>query len=479
MGGFTMMGSTAQTVPSAPSSSAPDSFAQELIKNISTPISPELIHAAVTPVPGAHAAQVPSSLQTPVGPAQQQPFDRRPVVGRHNAKMQGIGNAITGVTNGLGAVVTAEAQTKQNTLRDHATKAIMAQQAIDEATQAHEAALANNDAAAASKAQEQILKNKDVLAGVFADPKIRKGLVKGFDISYTDPESNKTPEHDAVKAAMAQAKTMQEKRQIMKAQQEKQNAASGQAAAEAFSKQLPQGMTANVQAQQQLATAQAQQKINQETLKDYMQFKASVYRSDRTVDAASLRQMGSAMLEQQRLATAQDRVAQQFQNALKMQGIRYSDQLHLIGARAAEARKTAQLIRQDKEADPLTIYNSTRKAGQTYERNYMADGKTLEQLQQQRLSMYVDSKGGALKPNDADVKQLDAHIAMVQQQVQLDKANADNFQKQANQLQSIYGLKEGGEGDGESTGTSPISSTDDAAGTNDDSDDYSDPGAYN
>jgi hypothetical protein len=331
-------------------------------------------------------------------------------------------------------------------------------------------------AAAASKAQEQILKNKETLAGIFVDPKVRKALVKGFDISYTDPSSNKTEEHAAVQAAMKQAKTIQEKRQIMKDQQAKQNAAHGQAAAEAFSKQLPQGMAPNVQAQQQLATAQAQQKINQETLKDYMNFKASIYRSDRTVDAAQVRQIGASMLQQQRLAASQDMLAQRFQNALKMQGVRYSDELKLIGVRAAEARKTAMAIRQDKEADPLTIYNSVRKAGQTYERNYMADSKTLAQLQTQRLNMYVDAKGKALTPAPRDVQQLDQQIEMVKQQVQLDKANSDNFRDQANQLHSAYGLAEGRD-DGTGTGPSASSESDDSAGA--DSTDYDDPLSYN
>jgi hypothetical protein len=503
MGGFS-------AVPSAAPATAPppDSFVQELVQNISKPIDPALVRAATTPVPGAHAAQVPSSLTTPVQPHQNQPF-MTGAVGRKQAKLQGIGNAITGATNALGTVVAKEAQIKQNNIKDAATKVIMAQQAIDEAKQAHDAALASGDAAGASQAQEMIQKNTQARDAIFADPKMRKALVKGFDISYTDPTANDSEEHKAVMAAMKQAKTIQEKRQIQQQQQEKQKAAqtaAGAAAGTAFEKSTPQGMSANVYAQQRLAQEQASRKaqtdvlkdymtykasmagheatvqralirqaqakmaleqqnkkIQQETLKDYLNFKASIYRSDRTVDAAQIRQVGAAMLQQGRLQQQQDMQLQRFAQMERMAGIHFNDQLKLVQARATEARQTAKLIRQDKEADPLTQYTQLRKAGEGYERNYMADTKTLGELQQQRLAMYIDSKGSKLVPKDADVKALDAQIKMVHDQVELDKANADNFKNQANHLHSIYGLGEGGVSDDrEGTGSSSAGASDTA-----------------
>src|ERR1700735_475141 len=381
------VGFSGQSVPAAAPPRVADPFMQELIKNIA---SPQLINAATTPIAGQHGAQVPSAFTRPVQPFQPQPFNNNDVVGHKQGKLQGIGNAITGVTNALGTVVTKEKQLKQDQYKDAATKAIMTQNAIDEAQQAHDAALANGDAASASKAQEQIQKNQQVLSGIFSDPKIRKALVKGFDISYTDPESNKTEEHAAVQAAMKEAKSLQEKRQIQKDAQAKQNEAAGKSAAEAFSKSQPQGMAPNVQAQQRLATAQAQQKINQDTLKDYMTFKASIYRSDRTVDAAQMRQVGAAMLQQQRLAQQQSMLDQRFVQAQSLLKERFIDSVKLVGIRAAEARQTAMDIYKDKEADPLNVYTKLRTAGGKYEQNAMKDSETLTGLQQLRLSMYQD-----------------------------------------------------------------------------------------
>ena len=251
----------AQSVPAAPQQQGGgDPFIQELVKNISTPIDPSLVHAAITPIAGPHAAQVPSSLTTPIAPHQDRPMDTREVVGHKNARARGIGNAITGATNALGAVVNKEAQIKQGQIRDAATKVITAQQGIDEAKQALETAHAAGDTAGVQKATQLIQQNQQVRDAIFADPKMRKALVKGFDISYTDPQSNNTEEHKAVQEAMKQAKTFQEKKQIMQEQQQKQNQAAGTAAGAAYEKAAPQGMQPNQVAQAQLAIAQAQKK---------------------------------------------------------------------------------------------------------------------------------------------------------------------------------------------------------------------------
>ena len=186
-----------------------------LIQNIDS----RVVKAASTPVSGPHAASLPSSLTTPIAPFQPQPYNHTPVVGKKAAKIQGIGNAITGVTNAIGQVTNKEMQIKQGQIKDAATRVIMAQQGIDEAKQALEEAHALGNTADVQKYTDLIQKNTEARDAVFADPKMRKALVKGFDISYTDPLSNKTEEHEAVQAAMKQAKTLQEKRQIMQQQQ--------------------------------------------------------------------------------------------------------------------------------------------------------------------------------------------------------------------------------------------------------------------
>lgn len=454
------------------SQSGGDSITAELIKNISTPISPELVRNATTPVAGPHSGQVPSSLQTPVPSHQNMPFNNNPVVGRKNGRLQGIGNAITGATNAIGAVVSAEAQVKQDHIKDGATKVIMAQQGIDEAKQAHDAAIASGDAAAASKAQEMIQKNTQARDSIFADPKMRKALAKGFDISYTDPSSNKTEEHAAVQAAMKQAKTLQEKKQIQQDAQNKQNQEAATAAGAAYEKAQPQGMAPNQQALGQLSVAQAQQKANQETLKSYLTYKGAAMRANATVTAAQIHAQGAAMMEQTRLANQQNMLAQRFQQQEKLQSIHFNDELKLIGARAATARENAMDIYRDKEADPLTMYNKTRTAAESYSKNYMHDLDTYNKMIAGRASLYTDNNGKPLKnqPSPDDVKQYDNQVELVKQQVQLDKNNADNFEKQANNLRDSFGISQGqGGNDGGSDSTSS-DSTDSAGGS-----EYDDP----
>jgi hypothetical protein len=464
-----------QSVP-ASAQGGGDPIIQELVKNISTPFDPSVVKAATTPVPGAHSTGLPSNLTTPVQPHQNTPMIQG-AVGRRAAKAQGISNAIIGVTNALGSVVTAEAQTKQNQIKDSATKVIMTQQAIDEATQAHDAALASGDAAAASKAQEQILKNKEVLNGVFADPKMRKALVKGFDISYTDPSSNKTEEHEAVQAAIKNAKTMKERQDLIKQQQASQQKASGQAAADAFLKQQPQGMTSNVQAQQQLAIEQSKQKATQQTLKDYLTFKASAMHANATVTAAQLREQGALMMKQSDYAHQEDMLQRRFSQAQQLLGTRYNNDLKLITARGAEARKVANEIFTDKEADPLSIYNKTRTAGETYQKNMLADISLYQQLQTQRDGMYKDSKGKQLTPDENSVKALDAQIKLVHDAIELDKSNAQNFTERASQLQKTFGLAEGSDnGSGSGTSSSSTNRSTDSTGTEET--DADDPLAY-
>ncbi|MDR3392446.1 MAG: hypothetical protein P4L77_12015 [Sulfuriferula sp.] len=444
---------------------------QSLIQNIVKPIDPKLIESATSLIPGSHAQNVPSSLTTPIAPHQDRPMDTRQVVGRKNAMRQGISNAFTGATNALGAIVNKETQIKQNQIKDAATKVIMAQQAIDEAKQAHDAAVANNDTATVSKMQEVMQQNQQARDGIFADPKMRKALQKGFDISYTDPQSNKTEEHAAVQAALAQAKTFAEKREIMKQQQAKQNQTAGAAMGAAFEKSQPQGVGPNVQAIQKVQLQQATQKLQLQAQKDLMSFQASIYKSDRSVDAARVREIGAGILQTQRLAFQENQMQQRFAQAEHLMGERFTQQVKLVGIRGAEARKVANEIYTDKESDPLTLYNKNRTAAETYQKNSIADGKALVELQAQRMAMYVDSKGNPLKvqPNPADVHSLDMQIELVKSALANDDANAKNFAQQANRLHDTFGLDERVATDGYS-GTGSRSESDATGDT-----DYSDP----
>ena len=303
----------APSSPAGPTTSGPDPY--QLIANI---VDPKLVTAATSPLPGAHAQALPSSFTAPIAPHQDRPLDNREVVGRGNARAQGIQNAFTGATNALGAIVTKQTQLKQAHIKDAATKVIMAQQAIDEATQAHDAAIANGDAVTASKMQAVIQQNQQARDSIFADPKMGKALQKGFDISYTDPGSNKTEEHEAVQQALKQAKTFAEKRAILKQQQQQQNEARGKAMGAAFEKSQPQGLAPNVTAQQRLAIQQATQKELAGVIKSVQ---PALIKADAATQGKLIDQQTQLTKQAQQIADRNFQRQQAFQQRLQVLGI--------------------------------------------------------------------------------------------------------------------------------------------------------------
>lgn len=254
---------SAASVPSSGASKSEEDPIAALMAQIPQ-VTEREIQAAATPIAGPHAAQMPSSLTTPITPHQDTPLNTRPVVGAGNARARGIGNTITAVMNGLGRVVTAEAQNKQNQIRDAATKVMEAQQAVD---QWEQQARMTTDPKQAAYFQKQAEEARNTRDGVFADPKMRKALVKGFNFNYTDPTQNKTTEHAAVQEALKGLKTKQEKIAAIKELRAKQNAAAGATAGAAYAKAQPRGLAPNVQAQMQLQAKMEQQKNYLESLK--------------------------------------------------------------------------------------------------------------------------------------------------------------------------------------------------------------------
>ena len=169
-------------------------------------------------------------------------MDNREVVGRHNAQVQGIGNTIRGVTHML-ATAETEKQNKQKVEVASATQQLLvAQQGMDQAQQVLKQDPNNADAKAAAE------RNKAVMNGILSNDKLRKQIAKGFNIDFTDPQANKTLEHQGV----AQGKQM--------AQQHLDYA-------EQFQQKTPTQMGPNVQAQAQYQAALAQRKEQLETVK--------------------------------------------------------------------------------------------------------------------------------------------------------------------------------------------------------------------
>jgi hypothetical protein len=253
------MGQTETTsigaVPASGASSS-DPIA-DIVKNLG--VDQRTMAAAISPVSGAHAGQVPSSMTRPIGPAPQSPNQGRP-----QNKGQAIGDMIRSAGNAVSKIITEEKQQKQAHLVDQTTKLLTAQQESDEARQQKESANAmltnatgeeaKGYQATITKADEIIAKNDAVIKGIA--PKDMKSIAKGMNFNYIDPSENKTEEHDAVKKALINVQGFREKReaaaQAKKDFQAKNQPVAAQNFATAFSKSQPQGMAPNMMAQQKM-----------------------------------------------------------------------------------------------------------------------------------------------------------------------------------------------------------------------------------
>ena len=91
----------------------------------------------VASIPSAvgHNMTMPGSLAPRNNAAPQAQMNHSPVVGKHNAKMQGMGNAFTGVMNAVSSVATAEDNKKSKQVADATTKLMELQSSIDQAGQ--------------------------------------------------------------------------------------------------------------------------------------------------------------------------------------------------------------------------------------------------------------------------------------------------------------------------------------------------------
>ncbi len=463
------MATNAMSVPASTQGES-DPIVDSLLKTITTPIDPNLVKAAVTPTQGPRTTQVPSSLQRPIEPIQPGTMDNRPVVGRGNARAQGIGNAITGVMNNVGIFVTRERQQKQDTLRDASVKVIQSQQAIDEATRQREVAKASGDTNGMAAAQKIIDQNEAVRDGVFADPKLRKGLAKGFNINYTDPQSNDSEEHKAVMAGIKQAQTAQQKKELIQQARQQQNQQAGKALGSAYAQQQPTTFQANTEAQQKLQFEQANRSASQVALKDYLTFKSSMAHANATIEAAQIRAIGAGILQQTKFDQAQELLDKRFAQSKVMQDTRYKDALGEIAARGAQARQTARDIFSDRQSDPIMLGEKMQKSIKTYDDAIKADAIKLAELQSARTAMYMDpatNKPRGKQPEPGDVQAADQAIQYVKQHMQNMQSSHDSLLKNYNTLRSTYGAT-GGEG-----GSDAADST-----TDTDTGDYSDPLNY-
>jgi hypothetical protein len=154
----------------------------------------QAVKAANQPIAGGH--QLPGSANLPGNPNHQfYDYDTHPVVGHHNATMRGIVNLSKGVSNLIGSVDAAVAQKKTQRLAVNIERLMGAVNSTDQAKQALQND-PNNPAA-----QEQLKKAQAIQDEILSDAKVRKDIAKAYNINFTDPSKNNTPEHAALKQA--------------------------------------------------------------------------------------------------------------------------------------------------------------------------------------------------------------------------------------------------------------------------------------
>lgn len=257
-------GPTVTQASQVPASSGLDSQTiQSIASSLTTPIDQSLIKAATTLVPGGHSMQMPASMMQPIAPYQERPMNTRPVVGAGNARARGIANAFTGMTNAIGAITTAKAQKEHNIISVSTERLMQAQSSIDQANQILQTDPNNK------VAKDTVEKNKKVMDTILSDDKIRKGIEKGLNISFTDPSKNKTPEHGAVQAGRASF-------------------------SEEFAKQMPQQMGFDPIAQARLQSAMAIQKQQMESVKAIMPYMSQLVRTQGQMNVEALKEAARA-----------------------------------------------------------------------------------------------------------------------------------------------------------------------------------------
>jgi hypothetical protein len=192
------MPQTQGNIPSAAQSTAASSvdIISDLLKeaHAADTQAAQAVKAANQPIAGGH--QLPGSANLPGNPNHQfYDYDTHPVVGHHNATMRGIVNLSKGVSNLIGSVDAAVAQKKTQRLAVNIERLMGAVNSTDQAKQALQND-PNNPAA-----QEQLKKAQAIQDEILSDPKVRKDIAKAYNINFTDPSKNNTPEHAALKQA--------------------------------------------------------------------------------------------------------------------------------------------------------------------------------------------------------------------------------------------------------------------------------------
>ena len=389
----------AATVPGAASTPSQSSLYMDSLAKTFTENQAKLQEAtrqASIPISGGHQAQMPLSLMPQNNQAPYAPLDHRQVVGKHNAKMQGIGNAITGTTNLIAAFKTAEDNKKSKEVASSVQTLMTAQQAMDQAkqvmTQAQQTLQTDPNNAAAKEALEH---NTTVANGILDGPH-GKAIMKGFDVNYTDPSQNKTPEHGMVQKAIALFK-------------QKQQGSSGGANLENFQKATPTTLAPNVAAQQRVTELKEQQKSQQDIMKSWVPL---IQEGDRqTFEAAQTQLRLSEQLKENDLKYRREvdlqRDTQTFE--AKQQAARISADFGLARQRSVDLiNQTAALQRLASE-NPDNIVESQMKADHLFSEEIGKQDESRDKVLADLSKPKVDSE--AKKTLQAALKTIETNRA--------------------------------------------------------------------
>jgi hypothetical protein len=428
-------------------------------------ITNEDITRALSPTLERTPMQMPSAFTTPnpqAGPAQ---MDNRQVVGKGNARAQGIGNAVSATTRAVTTFVNAR---RNNEQRQNATKVarlMQAQQGKDQAAQLMQTMKGTDPGFQA--ALQSYNKNDEIVKTMLSDPKFAKVVEKGFQISLTDPSQNKTEHHAAVQAGIDMFNKIRGK------QQQQQQVTPAQAAqmAQRFQQQMPTQLAPNQQAMARLQILQQQQKMYSDIARTVL---PSIIRAEGAQRTEQMRGMVELQKQQNTNMEWDRRNALVYKEQMAKMDQEHQLSVSRLYTEASLRIKTEQARLQMEGQDPAKVFHASDESARTWS----------SAIASQQTSL--DTAKASLAAAQSDGKHDDKTLASMQADVTVRENELEQSRRQADYYKNFYKIlnlkagnpkapddSENGEKKGEKD-----DSTDGNAGPESDSVDSNDLGAW-
>lgn len=321
MGFGTDLGASIPAAPTMGTASDPQmqSFSTEMAQTNTALARAQQV--ASVPQAVGHNMTMPTSLMPRNNAAPQAAMNTTPAVGKHNAKMRGIGNAITGVLNAVSAVGTAIDNQKSLKVADATQKLFSFQNSIDEASQIQKPEGSSDPKEWENyfQAQKTIETNKQKMEELLSDKTIHSALEKASVIDHTDPKSQDTPEH---KGFFQGKKAFEEQKALAQQRAEAARVAAGKPStpstprADNFGRNQPTSYGANPQAVARVQQLQAQQQNIIAQQKNYAEMVKSQLQYAGRMDPEILRSATEAYKITQTRLLEFDKLAQEHKNRL-------------------------------------------------------------------------------------------------------------------------------------------------------------------